>query len=295
MSQDQESPFGDSLATQNEKSTISRETDGFLDRLRIAQQQSQSDIENNTTVNQQSSAEKSTDLSIGTSEASAIDHSASIELSIEARKALVSLLKHGVILAFQKNHLFAVICRYQNSIRRHLSEVFLQLVLDEKAGVAFIASYQSEYQLSAIEENDTSSDEDTASLITRRTLSLYDTLLLLVLRKHYQDREAVGEQKIIIDVERIESYLTPFLSLTNSTRSDRRKLNAALQKMVAKKILASIRGSDDRFEITPIIRYVVNAEFLETMLNEYGKIARETGVALEEPKVEINNTTDDRG
>ncbi|WP_235428112.1 DUF4194 domain-containing protein [Xenorhabdus khoisanae] len=124
------------------------------------------------------------------------------------------------------------------------------------------------------------------SIISRRTLSLYDTLLLLVLRKHYQDRESSGEQKIIIDIERIESNLTPFLPLTNSTKSDRKKLNGALTKMVTKKILSSIRGSDDRFEITPIIRYVVNAEFLEKMLGDYLNMANEKGIA---PRGSINN------
>ena len=30
-----------------------------------------------------------------------------------------------------------------------------------------------------------------------------------------------------------------------------------------------MRGEEDRWEITPVIRYVVNAEFLERMLGEY--------------------------
>ncbi|MFU7548289.1 DUF4194 domain-containing protein, partial [Pseudomonas paraeruginosa] len=63
-------------------------------------------------------------------------------------------------------------------------------------------------------------------MINKRTLSLYDTLLLLVLRKYYQERETAGEQKIIIDIERIEALMTPFLPLTYSSRSERRTLNA---------------------------------------------------------------------
>ncbi len=56
--------------------------------------------------------------------------------------------------------------------------------------------------------------------------------------------------------------------------------------MVTKKILSSVRGSDDRFEITPIIRYVVNAEFLEKMLGDYLNMANEKGIA---PGGGINN------
>ncbi|MEE9452521.1 MAG: DUF4194 domain-containing protein [Gammaproteobacteria bacterium] len=194
----------------------------------------------------------------------------------QARRALISLLRQGVILANQKLKLFELICRYQSDIRQHLANVYLNLVLDEKAGVAFVATRDEpeDLETKALEE------DEPVSLIIRRTLSLYDTLLLLVLRAHYQARETSGEQRIVIDVERIDSHLTPFLPLTNSTKTDRKKLNAALQKMVSKRILHSVRGSDDRFEITPIIRYVVSADFLDNMLNEYLQLAKENGIHL---------------
>jgi len=99
----------------------------------------------------------------------------------EARRALVNLLRQGVILAGQKSNLFDSICRYQDAVRSHLADVYLKLVLDQRAGVAFIAG---------LDESDV--EEEAVSLITRRTLSLYDTLLLLVLRKHYQERETAG-------------------------------------------------------------------------------------------------------
>ncbi|MDD4913880.1 MAG: DUF4194 domain-containing protein [Methylococcales bacterium] len=186
----------------------------------------------------------------------------------EARRALVSLLRQGVILAGQKSNLFDTVCRYQDAVRNHLADVYLKLILDQRAGVAFVAG---------LDESD-GVEEETVSLITRRTLSIYDTLLLLVLRKHYQERETAGEQLIMIDIERIEANLSPFLPLTNSTRSDRKKLGAALQKMSEKHILSVVRGSEDRFEITPVIRYVVNAEFLESMLAEYKQLAAGGGL-----------------
>ncbi len=202
----------------------------------------------------------------------------------EARRALVSLLKYGVILATQKGKLFDLICRHQPAIRSHLDDVYLKLILDEKTGVAFVAQ---------LDEND---DEnfDAVSLITRRTLSLYDTLLLLVLRKHYQERQSAGEQHIIIDIERLEANLSPFLPLTNSMKSDRRKLISALKKMLEKRILSLVRGSGDRFEITPIIRYVVNAQFLEQMLEEYLRLAREAGLNMQ-PQDETTINIDEQG
>lgn len=191
----------------------------------------------------------------------------------EARRALVSLLRLGVILSSRKSKLFESICRYQADIRRHFSDMYLKLVLDEKMGVAFVSSVDEEDAANTEFQVGDEKEEAAVSLITRRTLSLYDTLLLLILRKHYQERETSGEQKVVIDVERVESNLTPFLPLTNSSKGDRKKLHAALQKMVEKRILSAVRGSEDRFEITPIIRYIVNAEFLESMLAEYNVLA----------------------
>lgn len=180
----------------------------------------------------------------------------------EARRALVYLLRQGSVLARQKSEIFELVCRYQGPLRDHLGNMYLRLVIDERYGVAFIANVHND-------------DDESVRLIIRRTLTLYDTLLILVLRKYFQDRETQGEHKIVIDIENIEAGLSPFLPLTNSTRSDRKQLGASLKRMIEKRILGVVRGSEERFEISPLIRYVVSAEFLQHMLNEYRQLAGE--------------------
>ncbi len=184
-------------------------------------------------------------------------------LSHEARRALVYLLRQGSVLARQKNEIFELICRYQDSLRNHLENMYLRLVIDERCGVAFIANAH----------NDEDEEGESVRLISRRTLTLYDTLLILVLRKYYQDRETKGEHKIVIDIETIEAGLSPFLPLTNSTRLDSKPLRASLKRMIEKRILRTVRGNEDRFGISPLIRYVVSAEFLQNLLNEYHRLA----------------------
>lgn len=208
---------------------------------------------------------------------------AGAEMPHEARRVLVYLMRQGAIIATQKPKLYQSLGRYQTQVRRHLAEVYLRLVLDEKAGIAFVGRYEQEDAATTETDTETSTegDDDFVSLISKRTLSLYDTLLLLVLRRHYQERESAGEQKVTVDVERLESYLTPFLPLTNHAKADRKKLNAAIQRLISKKLLSAIRGSDDRYEITPIIRYVVDAAFLESMLEDYMRLAREAEIPVE--------------
>ncbi|HCP04251.1 MAG TPA: hypothetical protein DIT61_12175 [Pseudomonas sp.] len=248
-------------------------------------------------VQQQSRPEAAQQDGIETGDAeitasSAEDASDGAEMPHEARRVLVYLMRQGAIIAAQKGKLYEALCRHQGVIRRHLAEVYLRLVLDERAGLGFVARFDSDDEASDEPdgENDNDSTESFVSLITRRTLSLYDTLLLLVLRRHYQEREAAGEQKITVDIERLESYLTPFLPLTNHASADRRKLNGAVKNMKDRKLLAPLRGSDDRFEITPLIRYVVDAAFLETMLAEYQRLAAEDDIALPAPPAKPSNT-----
>ncbi len=197
----------------------------------------------------------------------------------EARRALVGLLRHGVIMAANKRLLFDALCRYRAQIDAHLADMYLRMLLDEQAGLAILLQQE-------LTDADDEEEEEIASLISRRTLTLYDTLLLLVLRRHYQEREAAGEQRVIIDIDRIEIALRPFLPLTNFSRSDRRQLKGALEKMKQRRILSAVRGEEERFEITPVIRYVVSAAFLEQMLSEYQKLARQADGGSEAESVD---------
>ncbi|WP_202969824.1 DUF4194 domain-containing protein [Endozoicomonas atrinae] len=212
---------------------------------------------------------------------SSTDDEPNFRLAPEARRALIRLMRQGVVNAKSNSAVFETLRRYQAPIQEHLAEMYLKMVLDPQAGIALL-------QEQAMEDLE-SEDEEPVSLISRRTLSVYDTLLLLVLRKYFQERESAGEQQVVIDIDHIESLLTPFLPLTNSSRSDRRNLNGALDKMKERKILTGSKDGE-RFEITPVIRYVVNADFLQEMLASYLSLA---GKPVGEEPSETEGSSDD--
>ena len=58
----------------------------------------------------------------------------------DARRVLVHLLRQGSVMASQKPKVFEQLVRFEIEVRKHLSEVYLRLVLDQKTGVAFVAS-----------------------------------------------------------------------------------------------------------------------------------------------------------
>lgn len=195
----------------------------------------------------------------------------------EARRALVYLLKHGIILFDQKRLLFEALCRHREAIEPQLANLYLRLMLDDKAGVALLLQPETGEDDEGDNDGDGDGDGNKVTLINRRTLTLYETLLLLVLRKHYQERETTGERKVVVDLAQIEARLTPFLPLTNNSRLDRSKLSGALNRLAERKIVASARGEEERFEITPAIRYLVSADFLQQLLEEYRTLAAATG------------------
>lgn len=171
-------------------------------------------------------------------------------------------------MAETRRLVFDALCANRALIADHLADMYLRALIDEQAGIALLLSAQPD-------EDGDMDDEETPALISRRTLTLYDTLLLIVLRKHFQDREAAGEVRIRIDLEQIQALLVPFLPLTTSSTSDRRRLNGAVDSMKKRKILNAVRGEEDRVEISPVIRYVVNADMLEHLLDEYRRLADE--------------------
>lgn len=185
----------------------------------------------------------------------------------ELKKSLVHLYRSGSILMSQNKDRYEILCRYENDVRKHLSDVYMDVIFDKKAGHIFTQ---------VLEPDD--SDEDFVRLVTVRRLSLYQSILLVVIRKYFQERETAGEQHIVIDLDRLESFLVPYLDLSHSSRKEQEKLRKAVSALVDKRILISIRGEQERFQISPIIRNVVNAEFLENLLEEYQRMLGSPGV-----------------
>ena len=209
------------------------------------------------------------------------------DMPADARRALIYLSQQGVILHSAKPQLFDNIVRHQTSIRRHLSEIYCSLIIDEHSGVAFVARAdfvaENHEQLTGLDDFDNDAEqaeldgEDITSMIQKRTLTVYDTLLLLNLRKYYQERQNLGETQIIIDIEKLESLMSPFLPLTDHGSKDKKKLSARLEHFAKNHKLVTLkRGNAERYEITPMIRYVVNASLLQAMLNEYIALLGET-------------------
>lgn len=202
------------------------------------------------------------------------DASAEGVIPHEASRALVYLLRHGVVRSQDKQQIFQALCKYEEIIDTQLKILFLEMILDKKNGFAMLKQKEG--------DNEVDDDEIGSGLIIRYTLSYYDSLVLLMLRKHFKDRENAGEQTVFIHPDQLETMLHPFLSVSKSDRMDRKVLHGALKRLKDKKIITQPRGDRERYEILPTIRHVVNVDFLEVMLEEY-KVLAEKGKISPQP------------
>lgn len=185
------------------------------------------------------------------------------------KKVIVQLLKKGVVLFSAHRSSYETVCEYRQQIRQHLAAMFIELVLDEKAGIAFIRN----------QDLDTEEGESASYLIRTKNLDLYDTLVLLVLRQYYQERELYGEDQIIIDIETVNDRLEPLVSEIINTKREEGKIKKVLEQYKEKQILKTLRGTD-LYEITPFIKYIVDATFLAEMLKEYKALAELNNIEM---------------
>lgn len=186
-------------------------------------------------------------------------------LLADGRIALTELLSRGTVLASTKPELYATLVGQKEVIQDVLADLELEMQLDTRRGVIAVVT-----QVEATDDDD---DEGSPRLMRRRRLSLYDTFIALILRQHYREREQAGDAKIFIDVDQIQLHLMPFLPLTNSDARDKRTLNASIKKFKEMNLLAAVRGDDSRVEVTPVIRMVVDLNWLDVLLEKYRELA----------------------
>ncbi|WP_157954921.1 DUF4194 domain-containing protein [Ignatzschineria ureiclastica] len=188
----------------------------------------------------------------------------SMLLPLEVRRALVYLMRHGAVFDQDKPHIYKILTQYEQEIRQHLANFCLQVIHDSQQKYLFLADYEGDTE-----------EEEFPSLISKRTLSLYDTIILLILRKHYQERDRAGEAVIMIDFEKLLDELQPFIGLIANENLERKKVSGRLEEFAKRRLLQKASGTEGRYQITPIICYVVNSHFLTELLSAYEAIAQQ--------------------
>ncbi|MGB2718306.1 MAG: DUF4194 domain-containing protein [Rhodococcus sp. (in: high G+C Gram-positive bacteria)] len=178
----------------------------------------------------------------------------------EAKRALVQLLRGPVVTHGIHKQQWSAILAHRNEIERRLADVFLTLVLDEDDGIAFTRPQS------------TPDDPKLAppQVLRTETLTFMDTLVLLTLR--YQLLVASPGQRVIVEYNDIAADMDPYRGrYTTDDAGFRKRINASWEKM-KNYSLVSAADTPGRFEVSPVLRQLFDAEEVALVEAEYRRL-----------------------
>lgn len=187
-------------------------------------------------------------------------------LSDESRRVLVSLLQGPFLDGRRDQSRYAQLLRDRAAIEARLSDLCLEVVIDDDAQVAFVR--QSE------------DDPDAPKLLRRLTgLNRLDSVLLLVLRQMLLTQSSRGQRAVVSEQE-IEQALAAYRRTASTDEAGfAKEIRASIAKVQRAGLLEE---QGDSFEVSPVLRLMIQPD----TAREFIRLYREAGVELAEVDVE---------
>lgn len=183
-------------------------------------------------------------------------------LSYHSRRALVQLLKGPMVRSENHPQVWKAITSDEEVLRANLHNVFLDLVVDEEAEVAFTRA--------AAGGQDVSVDgrlEPMPKVLRTESLSHVDTLIILHLRQELA-LAAPGERVIIDRAELRDQVLLYRVDAETDEAKLAKRYEASFKRMVDYS-LVTITETDGRYEVSPALRQIFDAATVEGVRAEY--------------------------
>lgn len=176
-----------------------------------------------------------------------------------SRRVLVQLLRGPYLSASRHGNLWTALLSDEDAVRSSLADLFLDLVTDHAAQVAFARN--------------TSADVDAPKVMRTATLTFLDTALLLHLRQTLLQES--GGRKTIVGADEVADQLQVYRGKDNADIAGfSKRINSSWQKMVKYGLLAAT-STEGRFEVSPVLRLVFGAEEIAAVQAEYRRLAAE--------------------
>lgn len=209
------------------------------------------------------------------------------KLPARTRDVFVQLLNGPSVDGRRQSKLWAVLLRDQDILRSRLHDLYLELVIDADQQVAFARQIASD-------------DNDFPVLLRRAQLSFLETALLLFMRQRLTVADAQGERAVLSQSEMLE-HLGVFERAANVDHAKfERQKQGAVEKAKKLSLLQKIRGSEDRYEVSPTLKLLFKAEEIQALTRTYaamseGPIAGEAGGAASVGEPVADEEDDDLG
>ena len=183
----------------------------------------------------------------------------------DTRRTLVRLLQGPYLTAELHPDLWNALLTDEAAIRRRLGDLFLELVVDREAGLAFTRNVQ---------------DPTGASPSVMRTmpLTLVDTVLLLHLRTLLLRTTTPGE-RVFIDRGELDDHLAVYRPHASTDHAGfLRRVNSSVDKLRRASLLRETEVPD-RYEVSPVLALVFTADEVAAVSAEYRRLLGGSGEA----------------
>ncbi|MDA8448215.1 DUF4194 domain-containing protein [Acidovorax sp. NCPPB 3859] len=181
-------------------------------------------------------------------------------LPIDTRRVLVQLLLGPSVDAWRQSKLWPVLLRDESIIRSRMHDLFLEVVIDHEQRVAFTRQVVSE-------------DLDVPILLRKASLTFLETALLLFLRQRLTQADAQGD-RAVVSLEEMLEHLSVFERDNNPDHAKfERQIVNAVDKAKKLSLLQFIRGSGERYEVSPTLKLLFSAEEIQDLTRTYATLA----------------------
>lgn len=161
-------------------------------------------------------------------------------------RALVQLLQGPYLMRDRHPRLWPALLADEPVVRQRLADLFLELVIDSDAGLAFV-------------RNRSDPDGDLPKVIRSAPLTLIDTALVLHLRDLLLRAEA-AEGRVFVGRDEIDDHLGVYAAASSTDRvTFAKRVNASVEKLKKNSVLLS-SAEEGRYEISPILAMVFDAD-----------------------------------
>lgn len=162
-------------------------------------------------------------------------------LSLEQRRALVSLLRGKFVSAAGNPVEWRVIREHSQLIKSRLNDMFLDLHLDLQHEVAYKRKVISD------------SGADFPTLLQDTSYTREETILLVGLRLRYRTEQQAGHDDVTVERAELLEYIRTFRPPHATDRSrDNGRAEKAIDNMIAAKVLSRTNDAD-RLRISSVI------------------------------------------
>jgi hypothetical protein len=189
-------------------------------------------------------------------------------LPYAARRALCQLLAGPSVDAQRHGSLWPALLRHEADIRRVLCELFLELVLDREGGVAFTRQADT-------------AELESPTLLRSAPLTFIESALLLMLRQRLAEADTRGERAVVEEAQLVEAMSVYERHVSTDRAGFARRVLTAVAKMRDNQLLTRLRGSEDRYEVSPVLKLLFSAEEVQTLSQAYRELREDAAATAE--------------